>query len=50
MLLAALHYNSNADRECVVDGQETKVAVIYRKYRGGRGEVKKVKAPTKFGK
>ena len=42
LLLAAMHYNENADREA------TGFRVTYMKYRAGKGSVKKVKdEPTR---
>lgn len=47
--MAAIHYNANSDREWRTEGDQPKQRVIYRKFRGGVGEVKKVKASPNYG-
>lgn len=43
LLLAPLHYNENSDRKHL-----ERKAVVYRKFRGGKGELKIVKETSTY--
>ena len=51
LLLAALRYNENCNRELLLDESgELKLTVSYLKYKGGKGKASKVREPPTTGK
>lgn len=49
LLLAAIHYNENCDREPVMDGGAPVLQVKYLKYRHGRGSARLIRPPPTYG-